>query len=103
MAKKKNITFTEQEDTEFKQIVVIIQNLIWLGLEYLWLEWETPIKFRIIRVIFFMFLGIARIECVENPDTSLNFWPSLWKVIKVMTFDFLSLIFLIWAFGRSFL
>lgn len=72
-------------------------------LEYLYLEWHTPIKFRIIRCIYFGFLGTTRIDILDRPETDDFFWPKLWKTIKVFFTDLVSMMFIIWAFGRSIL
>ena len=68
-----------------------------------YLEWHTPIKFRIIRAIFFGFLGVTRIDLFDHPETDDFFWPKVWKTFKVWVADFCSMVFLIWAFGRSYL
>jgi len=75
--------------------------LIWLLLEYIFLDWETPIKFRVIRVLYFAFLGTTRIDIFDNPETDDNFYPKLWKTIKVWFADLCAMCFLVWAFGRS--
>lgn len=90
-----------KEDSEFKQMILLLQNLVWLLLEYLFLEWDTPIKFRVIRVIYFAFLGITRIDIFDNPETDDHFYPKLWKTIKVYFTDLFAMCILTWAFGRS--
>lgn len=90
-----------KEDSEFKQMILLIINLVWLLLEYVFLDWSTPIKFRIIRVIFFMFVGTTRIDIFDNPETDDNFWPKVWKTFKVWVTDVFSMMLLICAFGRS--
>ena len=70
-------------------------------MEYLYLEWHTPIKFRIIRCIYFGFLGTTRIDILDRPETDDDFWPKLWKTIKVFFTDLVSMMFVLWAFGRS--
>jgi len=90
-----------KEDCEFKQMVLLIVNLVWLFLEYVFLDWSTPIKFRVIRVIYFMFVGTTRIDIFENPETDDNFWPKVWKTFKVWLTDLASMMFLVWVFGRS--
>ena len=97
------VILSEREDAEFKQIVLILVNIIWLILEYTYLDWNTPIKFRVIRVIYFSFVGITRIDMFDHPETDDFFWPKVWKTFKVWFADFISMIFLIWAFGRSYL
>lgn len=97
------IILSEREDAEFKQMILLLQNLVWLFMEYCILEWETPIKFRIIRVIFFGFLGTTRIDIFDHPETDDDFYPKLWKTTKVWFTDFFAMIFLVWAFGRSYM
>ena len=92
-----------KEDAEFKQLILLIQNLVWFLLEYIFLDWDTPIKFRVIRAVYFGFLGTTRIDIFDNPDTDDNFYPKLWKTLKVWATDMLTMIVLIWAFGRSML
>ena len=75
--------------------------MLWFLLEYLFLEWETPIKFRVIRALYFAFLGTTRIDIFDNPETDDNFYPKLWKTIKVWFTDLCAMCFLIWIFGRS--
>ena len=103
MPRKIAMILSEREDCEFKQLILLIQNLVWLLLEYLYLEWETPTKFRIIRCIYFGFLGTTRIDLFDHPETDDFFWPKLWKTFKVWCTDFFSMCCLIWMFGRSFL
>ena len=90
-----------REDAEFKQMILLLQNLIWFLLEYLFLEWDTPIKFRVIRVIYFAFLGTTRIDIFDNPETDDDFWPKLWKTVKVYFTDLFSMMVVVWMFGRS--
>ena len=95
------IILSMKEDAEFKQMILLIQNLIWLVIEYLFLDWDSPIKFRVIRVLYFGFLGTSRIDIFDNPETDDNFYPKLWKTIKVYFTDFFCMVMLIWIFGRS--
>ena len=67
----KKVTITEKEECYFKQGVLIVMNLIWLCLEYIFLDWETPIKFRIIRGVYFFFLTVGRIEFSQDPEGDL--------------------------------
>ena len=97
------LILSEKEDAEFKQMILLIQNIIWLLMEYLYLEWHTPIKFRIIRCIYFGFLGTTRIDILDRPETDDDFWPKLWKTVKVFFTDLVSMMFVLWAFGRSIL
>ena len=67
----------------------------------MFLDWDTPIKFRVIRLIYFAFLGTTRIDIFDNPETDDDFWPKLWKTTKVWFTDFLTMIFLVYTFGMS--
>ena len=84
-------------------MILLISNLVWLFLEFVFLDWDSPIKFRVIRCIYFGFLGTTRIDIFDNPETDDNFYPKLWKTFKVWFTDMLTMMILIWAFGRSFL
>ena len=90
-----------KEDAEFKQMILLLQNLIWFIIEYIFMDWDSPIKFRIIRCIYFGFLGTTRIDIFDNPETDDHFWPKLWKTVRVWFTDYFSMIMLIIAFGRS--
>jgi hypothetical protein len=92
---------SEKENGEFKQMILLIQNLIWLFVEYFFLDWDSPIKLRVIRIIYFGFLGTCRIDIFDNPETDENFYPKLWKTVKVWFIDLLSMTLLVFAFGRS--
>ena len=81
-------------------------------LEYCFCEWETPIKFSIIRIIYFFFLSIGRVEYSEDPeadlmdegkDDGLIFTLNAWMTLKYFVNDFIAMNVLIWIFGRSIL
>ncbi len=95
------IILSLREDAEFKQMILLIQNLVWLVLSYLVLDWTTPIKFRVIRLIYFAFLGTTRIDIFDNPETDDDFWPKVRKTTKVWLCDFITMVFLCYAFGIS--
>lgn len=82
-------------------MILLIVNLVWLFLEYVFLDWDTPIKFRVIRVIYWMFVGTTRIDIFDHPETDDDFWPKVWKTFKVWIVDVLSMMLVLWAFGRS--
>jgi len=82
-------------------MILLIVNLVWLFLEYVFLDWDTPIKFRVIRVIYWLFVGTTRIDIFDHPETDDDFWPKVWKTFKVWIVDVLSMMFVLWAFGRS--
>ena len=74
------------------------------------MEWETPIKFAIIRAIYFFFLTIGRIEFTPDPeedllepgkDDGLIFTLDAWMTLQYFCNDLLAMLFLIWVFGRS--
>jgi len=90
-----------KEDAEFKQMILLLQNLVWFLIEHLFLDWDTQVKFRIIRCLYFGFLGTTRIDIFDNPETDDEFYPKLWKTIKVYITDLFSLCLVIWMFGRS--
>lgn len=95
------VIMSEREDGDFKQMILLMVNLIWFALEYLFLDWETQTKFRVIRLIYFMFANIMRIDIFDHPDTDDYFWPKFWKTCKVWVTDVVSMMFCVWAFGRS--
>jgi len=95
------LILSPKEDAEFKQMILLIVNLVWLILEFFVLDWDTPIKFRVIRLIFFMFCGVTRIDIFDHPETDDDFWPKVWKTFKVWCTDVASMCFVIWAFGIS--
>ena len=41
------------------------------------------------------------LDIFDNPETDDNFYPKLWKTIKVYFTDFFCMVMLIWIFGRS--
>jgi hypothetical protein len=97
------LVLSMREESEFKQMILLAVLLIWLFLEHFFLDTESTIKFRIIRLIYWMFVGVTRIDILDNPDTDDFFWQKVWKTFKVWLCDLLSMSFLIFAFGRSLL
>ena len=87
--------------------MLIVTNVIWLALEYLWLDTSKHIQFSIIRLVYFGFLGTIRAEgTIQKDNTDLDteeviFSKEAIKAIKVWFYDVLSWCFLIWMFGRS--
>lgn len=59
------IHFSDKEDFEFRQLVLLIQNLLWIGLEYSYLDWSKQWKFSLIRCIYFGFLGFTRMDVFD--------------------------------------
>ena len=67
-------TFHQQIEAEFKQIVLIITNLVWLAIEWLWLDWNNSFTLSATRLIYFMFMAIIRVEVTyENDNTNLDY------------------------------
>ncbi len=97
------IILTEKEDIEFKQLVLLGVLVVWLLAEYLYFDWEWQAKFRVVRVIYWTFFCTIRIDVPDDPEGLDQYWSFIWKCIKVFFTDLLSMIFLVWAFGRSFL
>jgi len=62
------IILSEKEDIEFKQLVLIGINIIWLLAEYLYFDWEWQAKFRVVRVIYWTFFCTIRIEVPDDPE-----------------------------------
>ena len=62
------IILTEKEDLEFKQLVLIAVLVVWLAAEYLYFDWEWQAKFRVVRVIYWTFFCIIRIEVPDDPE-----------------------------------
>jgi hypothetical protein len=48
-------------------------------------------------------MATIRIDVPDDPEGLDQYWRFIWKVIKVFVSDLLSMIFLVWTFGRSFL
>jgi hypothetical protein len=100
-------TFNDLYESEFKQLTLIVTNLIWLALEWFYFDTSKEIQFPIIRMIYFMFVGITRAEgAIQKDNTDLEredemISKELIKTIKVFLCDVASWFFLIWAFGRS--
>jgi len=110
--REKKIMISEKDEIYFRQGVLIVQNLIWLAMEYLLLEWETDLKFRLIRIIFFFFLSLGRLEFYVDPEEDIidpdkhdgaiithNGMMTLYYFVN----DFIAMVFVLWVFGRSFL
>jgi len=95
------IILNEKEDYEFKQLVLLAVLALWLAAEYLYMDWHMPIKFRIMRFIYWTFMGTVRIDVPDDPEGLDQYWSFIWKCIKVLFADFFCMIFVVWAFGRS--
>ena len=87
--------------------MLIVTNLVWLALEYLWLDTSKHIQFSIIRLVYFGFLGTIRAEgTIQRDNTDFDTEEKLIsneakKAIKIWFYDVLSWCLLIWIFGRS--
>ena len=99
--KRLGIILSEREDIEFKQLVLLIVILLWFAGEYLYFDHEWQAKFRVVRVIYWTFFCTIRIEVPDDPEGLDQYWSFVWKCIKVLFTDFLSMIVLVWTFGRS--
>lgn len=99
--KKLGIILSEKEDIEFRQLILLIVNALWLAAEYLYFDWEWQAKFRVVRVIYFTFFCTIRVEVPDDPEGHDQYWSFVWKCIKVFFCDFISMIVLVWTFGRT--
>lgn len=90
-----------KEDGKFGQKILLIVNLVWLTLEHTILPEDMGTTFSVIRLVYFMFANICRIDIFDHPETDDRLWPKIWKTAKVYVTDVLSMMFCVWAFGRS--
>ena len=97
------IILSEKEDIEFKQLVLLITYLVWFAAEYLYFDWDWQAKFRVVRIIYWTFACTIRIEIPDDPEGLDQYWSFFFKIIKVFFHDLASMIFIVWAFGRSFM
>ena len=94
-------------DIEFRQIVLLVTNVLWLALEWGYLDTTKHIQFSIIRAAYFFFIGVVRAEgTIQKDNTDLDREEELvtkeaWKTFKVWLTDFASWCFVIWMYGRS--
>ena len=112
MGKKedKKVIISEREECYFRQGVLVVMNLIWLAMEYAILDWDTPIKFSIIRVVYFFFLTVGRIEFSNDPESDLLepgkndgfiFSYNAWMTTQYFIADLIAMTFLVIVFGAS--
>lgn len=109
---------SDSENAEFRQILLLCTNAVWLLLSVLWLDRSWPIKFSIIRMVYFFIFGICRTETSFTPDPCDNiekaaehyelplvgtFSYDQYKSTKVFFTDLATWCFVVWAFGLSFL
>ena len=100
-------SFEEKYEQEFKQLMLLASNILWLALEWLYLDTTAPIQFPIIRLVYFSYVGIVRAEgAIQRDPTDLDaedeiFTKEVVKTAKVWCTDVASWFLLIWAFGRS--
>ena len=67
------LILTERDELEFRQLSLIVTNIAWLALEYLWLETDSHTKFSVVRMLFFVFIGGFRaVSTYSRPDTDLD-------------------------------
>jgi len=99
--------FHEQHDIEFRQLVLLATNIIWLALEWLYLDTHKHIMFAIVRAAYFFFIGVVRAEgTIQHDNTDLDREEELisreaCKTFKVWCCDFASWCLVVWVFGRS--
>ena len=107
---EKRIMISERDEIYFRQGVLIVQNLIWLAMEYLLLEWDTDLKFRLIRIIYYLFLSLGRLEFHTDPEEEIVdpykhdgvfFSHNGWMTLQYFLLDFIAMLFMVWTFGRS--
>jgi hypothetical protein len=110
--KEKKVFISEKDECYFRQGVLVVMNLIWLFMEYAILDWDPPIKFRIIRATYFFFLTVGRIEFSNDPEgdllnpgngDGLLFTYNAWMTTKYFIADLIAMTFLVWTFGCSFM
>ena len=106
---------SERDEIYFRQGVCIVQNLIWLLMEYLFLEYkedDSDLKFRLIRIIYFFFLSLGRLEFHVDPEDDILypdkhdgviFSHNGWQTLRYFVQDFIAMYTLLWVFGRSIL
>ena len=97
---------TERDELEFRQLGLIVTNLIWLALEYLWLETDSPYKFRAYRLLYFVMAGGFRAYStysrpMEFDEKETFVSKEFIKTTKVWFVDVASWCLVIWLFGRS--
>ena len=101
------LILTERDELEFRQLSLIATNIIWLALEYLWLETDSHIKFSIVRMLYFVMVGGFRaVSTYSRPGTDLDekevlISKEFIKTTKVWFVDVASWCLAIWLFGRS--
>lgn len=99
--------FNEAHDIEFRQIVLLVTNVLWLGLEWCYFDTTKTTQFSLIRATYFFFVGVVRAEgTIQKDNTDLDVEDRLvtkeaWKTFKVWCTDFVSWYFVVWMFGRS--
>ena len=84
-------------------MILLGQNAMWLACEYLFMDWDKPWKFRILRAIYFGFLGFTRVDIVDNFDADDKYWKILYKAFKMFFVDFFSMLFIVWTFGCTYM
>lgn len=112
------LLINEGENAEFKQIMLLATNALWIVLSNFYFDRSWPIKFSIVRMIYFLIFGICRTETsflndpsqnIDAPEDRLDiplcgaFTKDQVKSIKVFVTDMLCWSLLSWAFGLAFL
>jgi hypothetical protein len=105
---KKIILFTDRDNIEFRQLMLIVTNLLFILLSTFYFDTDSPIKYGIVRCIYFFFIGVVRYEFSFDEDkldlsdlTDRVFTKQTIKGIKVWFCDFWSWILMVWIFGVS--
>lgn len=64
----------ELENAEFRQIMLILTNVLWLALSNLYFDHSWAAKYSIIRMIYFFILSVCRTETtfIQNPAGNID-------------------------------
>ena len=102
------IIYSDRDNIEFRQLMIVITNLIWLCLATFYFDTDAPIKFAIIRCIYFFFIGICRFEMAFDRDsTDLSdlsdrlISKMACKGFSTWFMDFITWSLIVWIFGIS--
>ena len=88
-------------------MVLLATNIIWLLLEYLWIDTTNAPFFNGIRVFYFGFAAIIRVDgTIQKANDVFDEVETLFskegiKTFKFWCYDLISWCLLIWIFGRS--
>ena len=100
----------ELASLEFNQMFLIFSNVLWLVLEYTYLNCNSGVMFSIIRLSYFFVFATVRTEGRFDKDIGEEVevdeqrrFNEVIRAIKVYICDVFSWCLLIWIFGRSIL